>query len=120
MTRRRAGSITRKIVLFVLALALVAGAWELYKAVGPETGGDVLGWKILPRANDTAMPHVWEMGSRLFDDEGRASDRPIWRVVLAGAWYSFRLAFAGFVIGTLVGVLLATVMARFDVVKRGL
>ena len=66
------------------------------------------------------MPHVWEMGDRLFDPESRTSDRPIWRVVLAGAWYSFRLAFAGFVIGTVVGVALATVMARFGVVRRGL
>ena len=110
----------RKLLLFVLALALVAGAWELYKLVGPERGGRVFGWNLLPRANDTAMPHVWEMGDRLFDSESRTSDRPIWRVVLAGAWYSFRLAFAGFLIGTVVGVGLATVMARFGVVRRGL
>jgi NitT/TauT family transport system permease protein len=112
--------VTRKALLFVLALALVAAAWELYKAVGPADGGAILGWRILPRANDTAMPHVWDMGERLFDDESRTSDRPVWRVVLAGAWYSFRLAFAGFVIGAVVGVGLAAVMARFNVVKRGL
>ncbi len=110
----------RKALLFVLALVLVAAAWELYKVVGPERGGRVFGWNILPRANDTAMPHVWEMGERLFEDESRTSDRAIWRVVLAGAWYSFRLALAGFVIGTAVGVALATVMARFGVVRRGL
>jgi NitT/TauT family transport system permease protein len=112
--------VTRKFLLFVLALALVAGAWELYKAVGPADGGAIVGWRILPRANDTAMPHVWDMGERLFDDESRTSDRPIWRVVLAGAWYSFRLALAGFLIGAAVGVGLAAVMARFQVVKRGL
>jgi len=111
---------TRKVLLFVLALALVAGAWELYKAVGPEAGGRFLGMSILPRSNDTAMPHVWDMGRRLFDDESRTSDRPIWVVVLAGAWYSLRLALAGFVIGTVVGVALATLMARFGVVRRGL
>ena len=110
----------RKALLFVLALVLVAAAWELYKVIGPERGGRVFGWNILPRANDTAMPHVWEMGERLFEDESRTSDRAIWRVVLAGAWYSFRLALAGFVIGTAVGVALATVMARFGVVRRGL
>jgi NitT/TauT family transport system permease protein len=112
--------VLRKALLFVLALVLVAAAWELYKVVGPERGGRVFGWNILPRANDTAMPHVWEMGERLFEDESRTSDRAIWRVVLAGAWYSFRLALAGFVIGTAVGVALATVMARFGVVRRGL
>jgi NitT/TauT family transport system permease protein len=112
--------VTRKVLLFVLALAVVAGAWELYKAVGPADGGTILGSRILPRANDTAMPHVWDMGERLFDDESRTSGRPIWRVVLDGTWYSFRLAVTGFALGSLVGIGLATVMARFSVVRRGL
>ena len=110
----------RKALLFVLALVLVAAAWELYKLIGPDAGGKVLGIRILPRANDTAMPHVWEMGQRLFEDESRTSNRKIWQVVLEGAWYSFRLALVGFVIGSVVGVALATVMARFGVVRRGL
>ena len=110
----------RKVGLFVLALALLVAAWELYKAVGPEDGGAVLGVRILPRANDTAMPHVWTMGSRLLDDESRTSDTPIFVVVLRAAWYSFRLALAGFLIGTAVGIGLATLMARFGLVRRGL
>jgi NitT/TauT family transport system permease protein len=112
--------VLRKSLLFVLALVLVAAAWELYKLIGPEAGGSLLGVRILPRANDTAMPHVWEMGQRLFKDESRTSNRKIWQVVLEGAWYSFRLALVGFVIGSVVGVALATVMARFGVVRRGL
>jgi NitT/TauT family transport system permease protein len=112
--------VARKFFLFLLALVLVAAAWELYKLVGPEDGDQIFGWNLLPRANDTAMPHVWEMGDRLFEDESRTSDRPIWRVVLAGAWYSFRLALAGFLLGSVVGIALATVMARFGVVRRGL
>ncbi len=111
---------TRKVLLFGLALVLVAAAWELYKLVGPDGGGQVLGMRILPRANDTAMPHVWEMGERLFENESRTSDRKVWQVVLAGAWYSFRLAFLGFLLGSVVGIALATVMARFGVVRRGL
>jgi NitT/TauT family transport system permease protein len=101
-TRRTRGAV-RKIVLFVLALVLVACAWELYKAVGPDKGGDVFGWSILPRSNDIAMPHVWDMWSRLFEDESRTSDTPIWLVVLRAAWYSFRLAAVGFAIGSAVG-----------------
>lgn len=107
-------------MLFVVALALVAAAWELYKAVGPEGGGKVLGWTILPRTSRNAMPHTWDMVGRLFDPESRSSERPIWRVVLAGAWFSFRLALLGFAVGSLVGVGLATIMARFSVVRRGL
>jgi len=117
LTRPSSG---RRAVLFVVALALVAAVWEAYKALGPAKGGSLGGWTILPRTSDTAMPHTWEMASRLFDRESRTSATPIWRVVLAGAWYSFRLALTGFVIGTAVGVALAAVMARFQLVKRGL
>lgn len=106
--------------MFVAALALVAVVWELYKAIGPEQGGKVLGWRLLPRTSDNAMPHVWDMLSRYTKAETRASPREIWRVVLAGAWFSMRLALGGFVMGVTVGLLLATVMTRFRVVERGL
>ena len=41
-------------------------------------------------------------------------------VVLAAAWFSLRLALTGFVIGALLGLGLAMVMARFRMVERGL
>ena len=106
--------------MFFVALVLVAAAWELYKAVGPEQGGSALGWRILPRTSDNAMPHVWDMFSRYGRAETRASSREIWRVVLAGAWFSMRLALLGFVLGVGVGLGLAIVMARFRVAERGL
>ena len=110
----------RRAVLFVAALLLAAALWEVYKQVGPDDGGGVLGWTILPRANDTAMPHVWDMLSRYTEPDRRGSDRDIWRVVLAGAWFSFRLAVFGFALGVAVGLALAVLMARFRVVERGL
>jgi NitT/TauT family transport system permease protein len=110
----------RRAWLFVLALVLVAALWELYKLFGPQDGGQVLGWSILPRANDQAMPHVWEMLSRYADPERRGSDVPILFAVLSGAWFSFQLALVGFAIGALVGLGLAVLMARFTVVERGL
>jgi NitT/TauT family transport system permease protein len=110
----------RPVWTFAVALILVAVAWELYKVVGPEEGGTVLGWTILPRANDTAMPHVWEMISRYGQPENRASDTPILVVVLRGAWFTFRIALAGLALGTAVGLGLAVLMARYKVVERGL
>jgi NitT/TauT family transport system permease protein len=110
----------RKAVLFLVALAIVAALWELYKALGPESGGDVLGWSILPKTSRNAMPHVWDMFGRLFDTENRTSSRQIWRVVLAGVWFSFRLSLLGLFIGAAVGIGLAVLMARFNVVRRGL
>ena len=106
--------------MFALSLFLVALVWEFYKWLGPQDGGTVFGWKLLPRANDRAMPHVWQMLSRYAEPERRGSDTSIFQVVGSGAWFTFRLALAGFAIGTLVGLGLAVLMARFRVVERGL
>jgi NitT/TauT family transport system permease protein len=106
--------------MFALALLLVAAFWELYKVIGPQDGGTVFGWTILPRANDTAMPHVWEMFSRYGQPENRASSTPIAMIVLQGAWFTFRIALAGFALGAVVGLSLAVLMARYKFVERGL
>lgn len=106
--------------MFVLSLVLAAAMWELYKAVGPETGGKVLGMRVLPKAEDRAMPHVWEMFQRFGRAEVRSSKDTVLEAVASGAWYSFRIALAGLALGTAVGFGLALLMARFRVVERGL
>ncbi len=104
-----------------MSIALVAVLWELYKVVGPEKGGKLFGVAILPRSNDTAMPHIWEMLSRYAEPEMRSpNSKLIWFVVLKGAFYSFRLALVGFLIGSTIGVALAALMTRFKTMERGL
>ena len=104
-----------------MSIALVAVLWELYKVVGPEKGGKIFGVAILPRSNDTAMPHLWEMLSRYAEPEMRSpNSKLIWFVVLKGAFYSFRLALVGFLIGSTIGVALAALMTRFKTMERGL
>jgi NitT/TauT family transport system permease protein len=107
--------------MFFVSVALVAVLWELYKVVGPEKGGKLLGVPILPRSNDTAMPHLWEMLSRYAEPEMRTpNSNLIWFVVLKGAFYSFRLALVGFILGSTIGVALAALMTRFKTMERGL
>jgi len=107
--------------MFFVSIALVAVLWELYKVVGPEKGGKLFGVAILPRSNDTAMPHIWEMLSRYAEPEMRSpNSKLIWFVVLKGAFYSFRLALVGFLIGSTIGVALAALMTRFKTMERGL
>lgn len=115
-TQRR----VRRTIMFVVALVLVAVGWQLYKLVGPEKGGSVFGWQILPKTNDRVMPNAWEPLQRFFEPAQTNSDESLFSVVLKGAWYSFRLAFVGLVLGTVVGLGLAIVMARFRIVERGL
>lgn len=104
--------------MFVVSLVLVALGWELYKLVGPADGGDIVGMSLLPRANDKAMPHVWDMVGRLDDPAVRGNPDSVLRVVLTGAWYSFRLALVGLVLGVVFGLLLAMVMSRSRLAQR--
>jgi len=106
--------------MFVLSIVLVVALWEMYKVVGPQDGGKLFGAGVLPRSNDTAMPHIWTMLSRYGRPEVRGSDKRVWVVVLAGAWFSFRLAIVGFLLGSSIGVGLSILMSRFKLVERGL
>lgn len=116
MIRRAA----RRALLFCLALFLVASAWECYKLIGPDDGGSVFGMRIIPKANDRAMPHTWDIVRRLGQPENRGGDDPIVVTVAGYAWYTFRLALVGLLLGAVVGIGLAILMARFRVAERGL
>jgi NitT/TauT family transport system permease protein len=110
----------RRLLMFPLAFALVALLWEGYKAVGPADGGEILGVRLLARTDDRAMPHIWDMFSRFGKAEVRGGTDTILVVVLRATWYSFRSAFAAFFIGSLLGVGLAVLMARFRWFERAL
>jgi NitT/TauT family transport system permease protein len=110
----------RRTAMFCLALLLVGCAWELVKAVCPEGGGTVLGMSIIPKTSDRAMPHTWDMVTRLGEPESTAGGQAIWRSVAGYSWYTLRLALLGLALGTVFGIGLAVVMARFRFAERGL
>jgi NitT/TauT family transport system permease protein len=108
--------------MLLLALVLLAAIWELYKLVIPADGvhlGDAL---ILPRSDDTSMPHL----SQIFDAFGQqevagvAGGGTVLSSVVSAVWYSLRLAAAGFAVGVAVGFLLALAMQRVRLVERAL
>ena len=110
----------RRTTLFCLALFLVACAWELYKLIGPNDGGSLLGWRMIPKTSDRAMPHTWDMVQRLGEPENRGGGDPIWITVAGYAWYTFRLSLVGWALGVVVGIGLAVLMTRFKFAERGL
>lgn len=122
MTVGSSGSrrIGRRIALFAIALVLAALAWETYKWLGPEDGGEVFGWRIVPKTNDRVMPHTWEMLAEFGEPEVRGRDTAVWQAMLGYSWYTLRMSLAGLLIGTTLGMGLAILMARFRVVERGL
>ena len=110
----------RRVAMFLAALLLMTVLWEAYKAVGPAAGGKVLGIRLLPKSDNSSMPHVWDMLRRYGRPELRGSSRSIFATVVSGAWFTMRIALVGLFLGLVVGMGLAMVMARFKVVERGL
>jgi NitT/TauT family transport system permease protein len=115
-----AASGLRQVGLFVVAIFAVGCVWELYKLVGPDKGGKLGSWSILPRANDTAMPHTWSMVGALFAAEGSVQGKQAWETILPAVWFSLRLALTAFVLGSAIGIGLGVVMNRLRAVERGL
>jgi NitT/TauT family transport system permease protein len=103
----------------VAGLLVAVGVWEGYKALGSPDGTSLFGVRLLPRADDSAMPHVLDVLRRFARPE-LAGGAPVWRVVLEGCLFTLRSVAVGFAAGAVVGLLLAIVMQRFRVVERGL
>jgi NitT/TauT family transport system permease protein len=111
----------RPALMLVVALVLAGLAWEGYKLVGREDGGSVFGVRVLPRADDVSMPHLWEIGQRLADPElSVAGSNSVLVAVLLAMWFTFRVAFVGWLIGVVVGLFLAVLMQRVRVAEQAL
>ncbi|CAN5425043.1 hypothetical protein BH10ACT7_BH10ACT7_18750 [soil metagenome] len=112
-------------VLGVFAILVI---WEVYKFFGPaegfvvgavagETGSGVM---ILPRTNDRAMPHIWDMVARLFQSASGGNTPPLIVLVLSAALMTLGIAAVGWLIGVVVGTLLGLLMQRWRLVEWGL
>lgn len=105
----------------LLGVGLLVVLWEAYKLVGPQDGGTVLGARLLPRAADSAMPHVWQVLSVLGEQEVRTpGSRSVGEAVLAASWFTLKAATAGCLLGAAVGLALAVAMQRLRVVEHAL
>ena len=127
---RTQGGARRRVVAVwgaVGVLALLA-IWEIYKFLGPaegfvigaiagETGSGVM---ILPRTNDRAMPHLWDMVARLGQSTSGGDTPPLIVPVIPAALLTLGIAAVGWLMGVAVGVLLGLVMQRWRVAEWGL
>lgn len=107
----------RNAALGLVGVALFVIAWQGIKALG---GADstFLGWRMPISTDDASMPHLWTVLRRFGEPEVRGNGRTVFAAVVSGMWFSFRLAIAGFMIGVIVGLLLAVVMQRFTILER--
>ena len=109
----------RRALLVLAAVAVLVLLWEGYKLVGSPDGTVLFGVRVLPRADDLSMPHLWTVLQRLGRPE-LTGGRPVWIVVLQACAFTLGITAVGFLTGALVGLLLAVLMQQFRIVERGL
>jgi NitT/TauT family transport system permease protein len=111
----------RPVVLGVLGIVLLGVIWEVYRALGSAKGVVVGGITVLPRADDLSMPHLLTMWTRLgqpvLSDPGSP---PLWLAVANAAGFTLGIAAVSWLIGVVVGFLLAVLMQRFRTAESAL
>lgn len=111
----------RPALLGIAGVVLLAVLWEVYKALGPASGVVVRGVTVLPRTSDLAMPHLLTMFARLGDPVTSTAGSPdLWLAVLRAASFTLGIAAVGWVIGVVVGFLLALLMQRLRTAESAL
>jgi NitT/TauT family transport system permease protein len=118
---RRAGRTAAAWAWGLVGVLVIALIWEAYKALAPADGVVIGDTRVLPRSTDLAMPHVWDMLSRLAEPVTRSpSAQPLWLVVLLAALTTLGIAAVGWLVGVVVGIGLALVMQRWRIAEWGL
>lgn len=117
----RSAAGVRRIVTGLLAVALMAGLWELYKDAAPADGVSVGGLRILPRTGDAAMPHLMSIWHAFGSQEvSLAGSKSVLASIASAGFFTLELALGGFVVGLSIGVALALLMDRFRQAQRAL
>ncbi len=119
---------TRRTVQFVLFLAAILVVWELVKflggvpwrPIGAGPGSEML-WDPPFRwafANDLTLPHWWNILWFLGQPVQRGSEETLVSFLAGAAFYTWREAAIGFVLGTVLGLVLATVFVHSRLLER--
>lgn len=119
---------TRRIVQFVLFIVGLLLLWEAVKFLGgvpwrpigalpgaPMVWDPPFRWAF---ANDLNLPHWWNIVWVLGQPVQRGSEESLLQFLLGAAFYTFREAFIGFVVGAVLGLILATVFVHSRLAER--
>jgi NitT/TauT family transport system permease protein len=118
----------RRVVQLVLFVAAILLAWEAakflggvpWRPIGAGPGAPVV-WDPPFRwafANDLNLPHWWNIVWVLGQPVQRGTDETLLQFLGGAAFYTWREAFIGFVVGTVLGLILATVFVHSKLAER--
>ncbi len=114
----------RRVIVFVVFLVVLAGAYTGYKAFGQavddaQTDLPFIG-KVLPRTDDLTMPPIIDIVTEFGEPPQRNTDKPLAMFILEAGLFTFREAVLGFVFGLVFGLMLAIIMLRSRWLEAGM
>ena len=114
--------VLRKVVVPVVAVALLGLLWTGYKSLGQATGDTWPATSIgLPvKTDDTTLPAFTDIVTRPFEPQRAGDDTLLWRTILDAAVFTLKEAVVGFGVGIVLGLGIALVMVRSGWFERGL
>jgi NitT/TauT family transport system permease protein len=104
----------RQLATYLLVPAALWGLWEGYKWLWTTTGWS---WPFV--VDDTSMPHIHSIVAAFWQPT-RTGGPPLIRSLLDAAWFTGKEALAGFVLGALIGFVLAVLLTHSRLLERGL
>ena len=128
---------------FILILLLLGALWEAYKLLGApggaylrgtvpaqSDGGNPVGilcgsvglceLELPVRADDRAMPHVWDIFQTIFEPPRRGSDTILLTILVRASIFTLQEAVFGFFFGGCLGFALGVLFAHSGLLERGL
>ncbi|HET7030846.1 MAG TPA: hypothetical protein VFI34_10070, partial [Candidatus Limnocylindrales bacterium] len=118
----------RRALTWTAVVAFVLVVWEGAKFLGGTPWraplalpGSAVLWNPpfrWPFANDLNLPHVWNIVLTFGQPFQRGAEETVAQQLLGAALYTWSEAAAGFVIGTLIGLLLASAFVHSRVLER--
>jgi len=118
----------RRPFAFLALVILILLVWEgvkllggtPWRAIGAGPGSPVI-WNPpfrWPLANDFNLPHVWNIAYAMGQPFQRGAEQTLLQYLVGAALYTWREAFLGFVLGSLLGLGLATVFVHSRLSER--
>jgi NitT/TauT family transport system permease protein len=130
--RRPAAGRRRRALTWVLLAVGILVVWEGLKFLGgtpwrapgalPGPDNPIL-WNPpfrWPFVDDLNLPHLWNIALAFLDPWQRGADRNVAQFLFDAALYTWKEAALGFLFGTLIGLVLATVFVHSRIAERAL
>jgi len=109
----RAGQALGRLGVFVSVVAALWGLWEGYKWLWQTTG-----WTWPFAVDDVTMPHLHDVAAAFWQPTTTGGP-PLIRSLLDATWFTGKEAVAGFVLGAVIGFVLALALSQSRLLERG-